>query len=175
MLTINATPDITKNPSVIGEWLAEINRFAWPLPPARDGEPSCRWALQFDGASRGNPGHCGAGWVLMKEGAIITTGSHYLSPHGTNNWAEYQALIAGLSAVRERGAYGVRIEGDSKLGIDQVNGDCACRNESLKVLWQEVKDLLAHVGPVVLVHIPRASNTQADSLANRAIDNEIRR
>ena len=174
MLTINATPDITKSPAVVGEWLSEINRFVWPLVGTAAPEPRYSWVLQFDGASRGNPGHCGAGWVLMHEGAVVAKGAHYLSPFGTNNWAEYQALIAGLSAARERGIQGIRIEGDSKLVVDQLNGDCACRSESLKALWEEAKTLLLHVGSVVLRHIPRADNRQADSLANVAIDDELR-
>jgi deoxyadenosine/deoxycytidine kinase/ribonuclease HI len=190
-LTINATPDITKTPHVVDNWLSEIDRFLWPphacaqtissfdeedghdLAGIRSDEGPA-WTLQFDGASRGNPGHCGAGWVILRDGVIVKEGAHYLSPNCTNNWAEYQALIAGLVAVRELGIPSITVEGDSKLVVDQMNDACATRNPSLQVLNQEAKILRRQIGNVLLNHIPRAENKLADSLANQAIDRELK-
>ena len=155
-LTINATTDITVSPGIVNDWISEINRFVWPAADTAYGPDGQRWLLRFDGASRGNPGHCGAGWVLMHNGAVVDSGSHYLSPSGTNNWAEYQALIAGLVAVREKRVHGVCIEGDSKLVVDQMNGDCACNNKSLQVLRGEARAVRAQIIGTHLRHIPRA-------------------
>lgn len=192
-LTINATPDITETPYVVDEWLSEIDRFLWPPNPCAQSPcqrlalEDCRgrhdqasgsvdpvWTLQFDGASRGNPGHCGAGWVLLRDGVVARHGAHYLSHHCTNNWAEYQALIAGLSAVRELGIKSITVEGDSKLVIDQMNGECATRSSSLVSLRNEAAALRGNIGNVHLRHIPRAENKLADSLANQAIDRELK-
>ena len=193
-LTINATPDITRTPYVVDEWLAEIDRFLWAQQPAAqsprqsprqhlvpedclDQTPESMnptWTLQFDGASRGNPGHCGAGWVLLRDGVVARHGAHYLSHSCTNNWAEYQALIAGLSAVRELGIKSITVEGDSKLVVDQMNGECATRSSNLVSLRNEAAALRGNIGDVHLRHIPREENKLADSLANQAIDRELK-
>ena len=197
VLTINATPDITETPYVVTEWLAAIDRFVWspaaspdltavvavpadvavaaPAPPlarAIASEPPT-WTLQFDGASRGNPGHGGAGWVLLRGGTVVEQGAHYLSPSCTNNWAEYQALIAGLSAVQNMRIQDLTVEGDSKLVVDQMNGACATRNSDLVSLRNEASDLRGKIGRVRLRHIPRQENKLADALANQAIDAEL--
>lgn len=189
VLTINATPDITETPYVVTEWLAAIDRFVWstsacrdqtsdltaPAPPplpAVTPEPPV-WTLQFDGASRGNPGHGGAGWVLLRGGAVVEQGAHYLSPSCTNNWAEYQALIAGLSAVQNMRIQDITVEGDSKLVVDQMNGTCATRHSDLISLRNEASNLRGKIGRVRLRHIPRQENSLADALANQAIDAEL--
>ncbi|MGH7883778.1 MAG: reverse transcriptase-like protein, partial [Candidatus Dormibacteraceae bacterium] len=57
--------------------------------------------LFTDGGARGNPGPAGIGMVIEDEaGQLLWEGSDYLG-RATNNQAEYRALIAGLTKVRE--------------------------------------------------------------------------
>ena len=55
--------------------------------------------LKFDGASKGNPGQCGAGFVIYKDNEKIYEGKKYIAVHNTNNFAEYSALILGLERM----------------------------------------------------------------------------
>jgi ribonuclease HI len=53
-----------------------------------------------DGGSRGNPGLAGAGAVLFDEkGALLKEGSKFLGTM-TNNEAEYEAVLLGLSLAK---------------------------------------------------------------------------
>lgn len=50
-----------------------------------------------------------------------------------NNIAEYEALFAGLRIARELGICRLEACGDSRLVVDQVNGDAQCHNLKLTV------------------------------------------
>ena len=57
-----------------------------------------------DGGSRGNPGIAGSGSVVLdSRGEELRAISHFVGKT-TNNVAEYQALINGLTAALELGA-----------------------------------------------------------------------
>ena len=54
-----------------------------------------------DGAARGNPGHSGAGAVLVdSSGNVVDRLGKYLGVQ-TNNYAEYMGLLLGLKRARE--------------------------------------------------------------------------
>ncbi len=191
MLTLNANADTTAAPQVVVAWLQEIQAFIWPtaspsegigdgqIAPSQSVERACRsgWLLQSDGASRGNPGRCGAGWVLYHDGAVVSEGSQYLSDRGTNNWAEYHALLGGLVNVQQKcprfGCEPLVVETDSLLVANQVRGDWDVKTDSLKSLRDDIVEAIGRIGRVQIVHIPREQNKHADRLANRAIDVHI--
>ena len=56
------------------------------------------FTLQFDGASRGNPGPGGCGALLLRDGSLYWRGSAALG-FVTNNMSEYEGLILGLDAL----------------------------------------------------------------------------
>ena len=61
--------------------------------------------LHTDGAAKGNPGPAGIGVALYRDGETepIATIAESIGD-ATNNVAEYQALLRGLSEALERGA-----------------------------------------------------------------------
>ena len=127
------------------------------------------WRLFTDGASKGNPGPAGAGWVLTAEsGSVIEKTSKYLG-EATNNEAEYQALILGLRNALALGVRQLRIYMDSELVVRQLNGLYKVKNPRLAVLFEEVRDLLSKFPKYVIIHIPREENREADRMANEAI------
>lgn len=131
------------------------------------------FTLFTDGASRGNPGEAGAGMVLVDEnGGEIHARGVYLG-QCTNNVAEYQALILGLKAARELGAGTLAIRLDSELIVRQLLGRYKVKNEKLKPLFRQARELLKGVAYNV-AHVPREQNRRADELANRAIDEKGR-
>lgn len=128
--------------------------------------------LRFDGASRGNPGPASSGFVLYSAtGAKIGEGYFRHPSPMTCNQAEYLALIAGLRKAKEMGARGLTIEGDSKLVIEQVFGDYKVRSPNICAHYQTAIKLVQGFDERIIGRwIPREQNSEADALANRALD-----
>ena len=130
--------------------------------------------LQFDGASRGNPGRAGAGFVLYdKNRDEVDAGRAYVGDAATNNEAEYVALIRGLEMARERGdpSASLQVQGDSLLVIQQMRRAWKVKAARLRPLHAAARRLAAaRPGAIVYEHIPRRRNARADALANEALD-----
>ncbi|MBN1382176.1 MAG: ribonuclease HI family protein [Deltaproteobacteria bacterium] len=126
--------------------------------------------LFCDGACRGNPGHGGAGAVLLDEkGDVLLTVNKYLGLC-TNNIAEYMALIYGLDETIKSGCRKLEIFLDSELLVKQINKDYRVKNPNLIELMKEVRKRLENFDDYKVSHIPRIQNKTADRLANEAID-----
>jgi ribonuclease HI len=54
-----------------------------------------------------------------------------LNFEATNNLAEYEALIFGLTVALSLGVQEILVKGDSQLIISQVRGECCCNNPQL--------------------------------------------
>ncbi len=59
---------------------------------------------------------------------------------------------------------------DSELLARQINGSYRVKNENLKNLMAEIRNLLSSLEAVQIKHVLRRHNEQADKLANLAID-----
>lgn len=120
--------------------------------------------LRFDGGATPNPGRgSGAAVLFGPDGSVV--GEAYESyEHCTNNYAEYQGLIMGLEMALLHSVKVLRIEGDSMLVVQQVQGKWKVKVESLKPLYLEAKRLLAQFESIEVHHIPRELNSHADSL-----------
>ncbi|XP_020248863.1 uncharacterized protein LOC109826269 [Asparagus officinalis] len=126
--------------------------------------------LEFDGASRGNPGPAGAGAVLKSEdGAVITRVREGLG-RVTNNDAEYRALIRGLKTALNMGYDVIHVKGDSKLVCKQVRGEWCVRSDKLARYCDEALELIDQFKEFNIEYFPRDQNTDADREANRAAD-----
>jgi hypothetical protein len=91
-----------------------------------------------------------------------------IQPTVTNNQAEYEALLRGLQYLKEAKAISVEIIGDSELVIKQLNGQYECRNDTLRNYYEECKEILKSFQLVILQHIPRENNGEANRLAQSA-------
>jgi ribonuclease HI len=131
------------------------------------------WRLYVDGASRGNPGPASVGCVIVTDTAIVARVGYYVGT-ATNNYAEYAALIVGLTHIQSLIQVGdvVHILADSQLLVRQVIGVYRVRNAQLQVLHDRVKNLLQGL-VYTIEHIPRGDNTQADACANQALDRRL--
>ena len=126
--------------------------------------------IHIDGASRGNPGEAGLGvHVAGPDGTQIADLYGYLG-RATNNVAEYQALLHALRWALARGSRRARIFSDSELVVRQVAGSYRVKHPGLRPLVQEAQALLRRFEDVRVSHVPREQNREADSLANRALD-----
>jgi ribonuclease HI len=123
-----------------------------------------------DGGARGNPGPAGYGVVIKDEtGQKVAALSEYLG-HQTNNFAEYQGLIAALEFAVKHGPRALKVISDSELLVRQINGMYKVKNPTLKDLHARAKELIAQLEWFSIDHALREHNREADRLANEAMD-----
>lgn len=125
--------------------------------------------VEFDGASRGNPGPAAAAYVIRDEDGVVKREGEVIG-EATNNEAEYMALLNGLVEARELGYSVVEAVGDSELVVRQVGGDWRCKADNLKPLYDEVTATAETFDGFEIRHVPRGTNEKADEVANKALD-----
>ena len=126
--------------------------------------------LFTDGGARGNPGPAAYGYVLEAEDGTVLDARGEAIGVATNNVAEYSALIAGLTAVRDRAIEEVEVVSDSELMVKQMLGVYRVKNEALRGLSLEAARLAREVGRVTYRAVRREHNELADRLVNEALD-----
>ncbi len=138
-----------------------------------EGRTVSKIRIYTDGASSGNPGPSGIGVIIEFDGRTIEISRSI--GKGTNNIAEYRALIAGLEKARKLSGGSrkdVEIFSDSELLVRQLNGIYKVRDLNLRKLWERVIELLRNFRSYRIIHISREENLRADELAKRAIKKE---
>jgi len=137
---------------------------------AHDNPPGHYLVAFSDGGARGNPGPSGYGVVIQDEaGRKVATLSEYLG-HQTNNFAEYQGLIAALEYAVANGHKALKVISDSELLVRQIKGIYKVKNAALQDLHGRAKELIAQLGWFSIGHVLRGHNEEADRLANAAMD-----
>ena len=132
-----------------------------------------KFTIYCDGASRGNPGEAGIGFIVLDEqGSTVRRVSDYLGK-STNNVAEYTALIRALQETIKLGGTHVRAYSDSELVVKQLKGEYRVKNQGLLPLFQQVAGLAARFEEFIIEHLPREQNKEADDLANKGIDDVL--
>lgn len=125
--------------------------------------------INTDGGSRNNPGPAGIGVVIYDpEGNVLETYKEHIGD-ATNNIAEYRALIAGLKHAKRFKAEEIECRLDSELVVKQVTGVYKAKDEGMKQMLQEVRELV-FFKPITFVHVRREKNKLADKLVNEALD-----
>jgi len=126
-----------------------------------------------DGGSRGNPGVSGFGVVVFDEKKqIIFEASKYLGTK-TNNEAEYEGLIFGLNWLKENETKIDQAEfnADSELMIKQMQGIYKVKASNLKDLNKQAREYVLSIKTKITFNaVRREFNSEADSLANEAMD-----
>lgn len=128
--------------------------------------------INTDGGSRNNPGHAAIGFVIATlEGETLAAEKKYIGI-ATNNEAEYQAMLSGLTHVRNffPQCQEIDIYADSELMIKQLNGEYKIREEHLKRFAEAIKVLIREFSVANLHHVLRTNNKAADKLVNAALD-----
>jgi ribonuclease HI len=127
--------------------------------------------VEADGGSRGNPGRAGSGTLVIdaKTGETLAEIGVYLGV-ATNNVAEYRSMIEGIRrAVEIDPGAGIHVRMDSQLVIEQMSGRWKIKHPDMRELATKARELIGH-RPVTFEWIPRAENSRADAIANRAMD-----
>ena len=119
-------------------------------------------------ANAANQRDSGVGLVLISPEEITIEKSLRLGFSATNNEAEYEALLEGMSMIQILGGKSLNMFSDSRLVVGQVNGELEARDERMLEYLIQVERLRAHFDHFNLVHVSRSGNTHADSLATLA-------
>ncbi|MBS1853685.1 MAG: ribonuclease HI family protein [Acidobacteria bacterium] len=132
--------------------------------------PKSYLVAHTDGGARGNPGPSGYGVVIQDEaGKKVAALSEYLG-HQTNNFAEYQGLIAALEYAIQHGPKALKVVSDSELMVKQIKGIYKVKNPTLQDLHARAKELIRQLEWFSIGHALREHNQEADQLANAAMD-----
>ena len=123
----------------------------------------------IDGGSRGNPGPAAYGVHIARADGTIIELKGYVGV-ATNNVAEYRGLLAALSWATDHGVDQLHVRSDSLLLIKQMRGAYRVKHAGLIPLWQEARGLVRQIRAVQFEHVRREFNTDADRLANEAMD-----
>ena len=134
--------------------------------------------LNYDGASRGNPGQAGLGGIFRNSRGTVCRFYALDLGHATNNEAELVAVKQGLQiAIREQ-YQRIIVEGDSAMvtGILQKLQQ-GTQWEKISQSWrtaaiiEELSQLVKRIQYLIPHHIRRKGNAAADYLANWGCDN----
>jgi ribonuclease HI len=107
--------------------------------------------------------------VQDESGRKVAALSEYLG-HQTNNFAEYQGLIAALEYAIKHGPKALKLISDSELLVRQIKGIYKVKNATLQELHGRAKELIAQLDWFSIGHALREYNQEADRLANEAMD-----
>ena len=142
----------------------------------RQAHHKMHFTIHADGGSRGNPGPAGAGAMIRDElGNSVASVSKFLGTR-TNNYAEYEAVILAfeellkLVPLSEHDTTEVKVKLDSELIVKQMRGEYKVKHPVLKEQQARLGQLASAFGTVSFTHVPREENTDADALANGAMD-----
>jgi ribonuclease HI len=128
------------------------------------------YRANIDGGSRGNPGPASYGVVIRDpRGEVLAKLKKYIG-RTTNNVAEYYGLIAALDYAQQHGIRALRIESDSELLVRQMRGQYKVKSAELRPLFERATKMSRGLDSFRIEHVYREHNSDADALANEALD-----
>lgn len=135
------------------------------------------WVLRFDGLYEPryrSDGIATYGYVVWHGDEVVQADKGLLAgPHAgaSANFAEFGALLHGLTWLREHGGTGgcpLRIEGDSRLVVETVAGRWKLSSEKLLPLRDLAFALVRELGGATLRKVSREVNAEPDRLSREA-------
>lgn len=134
------------------------------------------FTIHADGGSRGNPGPAGSGAMIRDHlGNSVASVSQFLGTR-TNNFAEYEAVILAFQTLAKLVGEGkvtstdVEVKMDSELVVKQMKGIYRVKHPMMKEQYARLLQASGAFKEVSFTHVPREQNSDADALANEAMD-----
>jgi ribonuclease HI len=121
------------------------------------------WIVYVDGSSTRKWGRAGI-MLTNPEGSNLEFSIRLDFPT-TNNEAEYEAIIAGMSLAQDMGAKNLEVRSDSQVEVTHIQGEYEARGVKMKKYLTKLQELQILFNVVVLTRIPRKDNSRADFLA----------
>ena len=131
--------------------------------------------INIDGASRGNPGPSGIGYVIKDvSGNIIERDGEFIG-FTTARSAEYFAMKKGIERAIDLKIKSVQFVSDSLMLVNQLNGVIKPKNADIIPIYNDIQNLLKNFESVSFTHVHRLENSAADKEANLAIDKILKK
>src|SRR5712692_8056370 len=131
------------------------------------------YTAQIDGASRGNPGPASYAVLIRRPNGEVLDQLKKEIGRGTNNVAEYYALIAALDYAQTHHLRKLRVRSDSELLVRQMKGHYRVKSFALRQLHERARKLAGSLDYFAIEHVPREQNREADRLAHEALDRAV--
>ncbi len=126
--------------------------------------------INVDGASRGNPGPAGIGYVIYdNSGKIIEQGGEFIG-FATSRVAEYLAMRKGVNRALELGYKSAKFISDNLMVVNQLSGIFSIKNQDIMPIYRDIVAKMDEFDAISFKHVPRSQNAIADHAANLAID-----
>ncbi len=128
--------------------------------------------IRVDGSCMPNPGNMAIGVVIYRDGQLWKKINEIVG-FGTNNIAEYRAVIRGLEEIKDTEADLIEFYCDSQLIVKQLNKQFKVKNEKMIPLFEHIQELLKEIKtPVYFIWNRREENKLADQLARKLLIKE---
>ena len=121
------------------------------------------WKVHVDRASSAKGVEAGV-VIIIPEG-ILLEHLFRLGFNAFNNEAEYETLLVGLRVVSRLEAQDVEIYSDSRLIVNQVQGNFEARDPRMKAYLDLVRQVMDGFCTMKVIQIARAQNRHANSFA----------
>ncbi|XP_023919394.1 uncharacterized protein LOC112030924 [Quercus suber] len=125
--------------------------------------PGKKWTMRFNGSATASLN--GVGVVLSCENGDTMPLSFKLGFSYSNNAAEYEAYLTGLTITLNIGVKHMRVLGDSNLVVSQVKGDFALREQSLAAYRTWAQKLEQEFLTFSIEYTQKSENRFVDALA----------
>ena len=133
-----------------------------------------------DGGSRGNPGPGASSALLFNPDKQLLDFTAQYFEYTTNNNAEYQALLIGITLAAKLVAKESPMEHnelhcflDSELAVKQMQGIYKIKDDNIKSIKAQMDSKLKAFKTVNFTHIPRELNKLADRMVNLILDTKL--
>jgi ribonuclease HI len=130
----------------------------------RRSRPVLRLVAHADGGAARGLAYIGVVVADADTGEVLVEHSQALG-EGTNNEAEWSALLFALYQAAALGADEVLVHSDSKVVVNQFNGGWRVHQNHLRAYYAEAKKAAKAVPRVAVSWVPRAQNAAADRLS----------
>ena len=128
--------------------------------------------IRVDGSCIPNPGNMAIGIVIYRDGELWKKINELIGV-GTNNIAEYCAVIRGLEEIKDLSADSIEFYCDSQLVVKQLNGQFKVKNKKIIPLYEKTQELVKKIkAPIFFIWNRRENNQLADQLARKLLVKE---
>jgi len=127
--------------------------------------------IYVDGACRKNPGPASYAFLFVKNDEVIHQKSEFIGM-GTNNIAEYTAIIKALEEAEKFTRWRIKVFSDSQLAIKQINKEWRIKKPHLSDLCSQVYKQREKFQKVEFYQIGRENPyiQKCDVLCNECLD-----
>jgi ribonuclease HI len=144
-------------PDLTAEWLE--------LQSAGPPDLSSVWTMYFNGSKRIQGAVAGV-VLISPQGDKLKYVLRMSFSQASNNEAEYEGLLHRMKMAKACGATRLKIFGDSNLVVQQVMNKCDAISENMIAYRNLYYYLEETFNGYEVLHVRRASNEEADNLAN---------